>query len=937
MDLKFVPTTLKKVFDLLELSILRHAKVCALIFIGVLVIAAMEIPGLSVDSSAYSLIHQESKQELRLMEAKKRFGAVNTFVLVIAGSREERRQEVVQALLEEFSHIPSLAGRVFAKLDFEQIAEVLFLHDPGKFDRLAQWLGGPEKLATTLEGGAPALLQEIKSVLDAHTSRLAERLERGHPVGRQGKELQDSIKDLHELFDIFELYYEGEGYWEELVKPFVEQLKSEDMVLDDEGYIIGRSERQHYIILMPQLESDEVLDIHPLIVKVRGIADRIYRSIGRGRISIGLSGIPVLKHDEHLAAKEGMRNSVILSFCAVFIALLLYFYSIRTSLLAFLPLIPALIFVLAAANKFFGGFNVASSAVIAIILAFGIRFSVGFIVRHGEILRRGLSGEDALFMVVRRSGPAHLLAATAIVIAFLASATTQFSAFTELGLLAVLGIIGAASGILVFYPAFLTYRVGKRNLASRVNNVLRSFGDFVEKNFRNLIIGLLVLVIGSAYFATKVEFSIRYTDFLPIRSEGARALRALEKDRVLTPDAAWLVTSDIEQAREWTEILREKSSVAAVYSPSDSLPALTKKKLAILEKYFSADKPVPNFSILRNRWFDAKALNLELRAFFPVLDKLRFTLALAGFSNDAVVAFERDMANLISRLDDPRFEEKRRVQAIHGNLANILERAWTNSRDVVEHGRLRNQNLPGFFRLWFAAKYDSAVRLLVYPRGNFWDRTVGAKFIKDIERLDPQATGFILNLHRYRDQIIRSFIQAGVWALLVIFVLLTFGFYSLLSAVLVMLPVLLSAVVTLGVMGALGISLNYGNILVLPLLFGIGLDSAVHLVWRCHESAHLNGGKVQVSEVLGGAGGSVFAAALITLLGFAGLLLSPHGGLQSFALLTMISILCSLLVSIIFLPLLVLAFRRTKAPPALAQELEEELSGMGVPEDLKNE
>ena len=138
-------------------------------------------------------------------------------------------------------------------------------------------------------------------------------------------------------------------------------------------------------------------------------------------------------------------------------------------------------------------------------------------------------------------------------------------------------------------------------------------------------------------------------------------------------------------------------------------------------------------------------------------------------------------------------------------------------------------------------------------------------------------------------------------------------------------------------MGALGISLNYGNILVLPLLFGIGLDSAVHLVWRCHESAHLNGGKVQVSEVLGGAGGSVFAAALITLLGFAGLLLSPHGGLQSFALLTMISILCSLLVSIIFLPLLVLAFRRTKAPPALAQELEEELSGMGVPEDLKNE
>ena len=119
MALKFAPSAFKKLFDLLELSILRHAKICAVLFTLFIAVVALGIPGLSVDSSAYSLINQDSKQQARLMATKNRFGAPNTFVLVVAGSRELRRQEVVKALLSEFSKIPVLAGRTFARLDFE--------------------------------------------------------------------------------------------------------------------------------------------------------------------------------------------------------------------------------------------------------------------------------------------------------------------------------------------------------------------------------------------------------------------------------------------------------------------------------------------------------------------------------------------------------------------------------------------------------------------------------------------------------------------------------------------------------------------------------------------------------------------------------------------------------------------------------------------------
>ena len=53
-----------------------------------------------------------------------------------------------------------------------------------------------------------------------------------------------------------------------------------------------------------------------------------------------------------------------------------------------------------------------------------------------------------------------------------------------------------------------------------------------------------------------------------------------------------------------------------------------------------------------------------------------------------------------------------------------------------------------------------------------------------------------------------------------------------LPVALVLAPLLLSSVVIVGVMAVFDIPFNFANVVVIPLLLGIGVDSGIHLVHR---------------------------------------------------------------------------------------------------------
>jgi predicted RND superfamily exporter protein len=181
------------------------------------------------------------------------------------------------------------------------------------------------------------------------------------------------------------------------------------------------------------------------------------------------------------------------------------------------------------------------------------------------------------------------------------------------------------------------------------------------------------------------------------------------------------------------------------------------------------------------------------------------------------------------------------------------------------------------------------------------------RFVDDTRTVWEEVTGLPVNLVDSARATVTSLIEAMVIAAIAIPLLLLVVWRKPLQMLLVMGPLLLAAALTFVATWVLGIPFNFGNIIVLPLLLGVGVDSSVHLVQR---SSHAGGG---AHELLGSTTAQgVFYSAITTIASFGSLALAGHGGIASLGRLLVVGMLLSLICTLVVLPaLLTLTQRRT--------------------------
>jgi predicted RND superfamily exporter protein len=200
--------------------------------------------------------------------------------------------------------------------------------------------------------------------------------------------------------------------------------------------------------------------------------------------------------------------------------------------------------------------------------------------------------------------------------------------------------------------------------------------------------------------------------------------------------------------------------------------------------------------------------------------------------------------------------------------------------------------------------------LYVYPTGNVWDTAVADRFTHAIEKIDPEATGFIVTTHHHMQIIISGFERAAAIAAVLVFIMLLIDFRRLTDALLALIPLGMGWLWMLGIMSATGIAFNVANIVSLPLVLGIGIDAGVHIVHRCNESAADNNGVGRLDDLLRGTGGAVFLSSLTTIAGFAGLMISDYGAMFSLGLAMVIGVATCLVASLAILPAILVVLKR---------------------------
>ena len=104
---------------------------------------------------------------------------------------------------------------------------------------------------------------------------------------------------------------------------------------------------------------------------------------------------------------------------------------------------------------------------------------------------------------------------------------------------------------------------------------------------------------------------------------------------------------------------------------------------------------------------------------------------------------------------------------------------------------------------------------------------------------------------------------------------------------------------------------SFANVVVLPLVLGIGVDAGVHMVHRNRQSQDSEG-VGQLDETVRTTGGAVLIASVTTLIGFAGLTLADYVAMKSLGITMVIGVSSSLIASLWVLPAVLYASGRAR-------------------------
>ncbi|HTJ84508.1 MAG TPA: MMPL family transporter, partial [Polyangiaceae bacterium] len=740
--------------------------------IGILLVAISTklVQNLKISTSRRDLVSKDHPLQKRTIEFDEKFGYTNTPAVVVTGGSVEDRRKAVDALEIELGKLPDLDHRVLGRVGPDKVAEVLLLADP---EAVAKQIpeGDNSEAAKKLGDG----LSGWVSLLD---SGLKQGLENDSSTPEQASQ---GLDRLGTLFQSLDDELAGHGGLTRLADMSPDGKKEYARGLDELGYLSG--DGQHNIIaLFPQLEGDEGFQLKPVVDEIRAARDRAMVTAAVPEVRADVTGVPALATDELGMVTHDLTVTAIASTLAVVITLYLAFRSFRQAMVSFLPLGFGTIVTFGITTLALGSLNLITASFTSVLLGLG-DFGVHIQARYSEFLREGHEPKKALEESLITSGPGLVLTTVTTAVAFLTTMATEFTAFAELGFITSVGLVVMLIGTYLLVPPTLLLLLGKKPRPAPELPGFKALANFVRRWPRAIVVTAVAMTMVFIVWLPQVRFNGRYFEFLPKNIESARGLIELQKDTVVSPFVANVRAGSLDDARDLADKLRALPTVSSVESPSDLVPKLTPERVAALKKIDAAllvdGKPI-DFEAAKSKKVDKADLLAKLGSVGDTLDEVAFAMRQAGRDAKPAERAKERLAALKKRVEATSDE---RLQEVQNEAFDILGRASSTARKVVERGSIAPADLPPLFQHRFVSKDQTEVALFVHPKGDVWDVPTAEAFTKDIETVSPTVSGIATTLAEHPKLIVSGFERATVLAAIFMTLILAISFRRVLDVV----------------------------------------------------------------------------------------------------------------------------------------------------------
>jgi hypothetical protein len=157
---------------------------------------------------------------------------------------------------------------------------------------------------------------------------------------------------------------------------------------------------------------------------------------------------------------------------------------------------------------------------------------------------------------------------------------------------------------------------------------------------------------------------------------------------------------------------------------------------------------------------------------------------------------------------------------------------------------------------------------------------------------------------------VRGMLSSIVISILVIYVMTAIMFRSPSGGIYNVLPITMAMLLNFGLMGMIGITIGFANSVTFAVAMGIGVDYAIHLVFKFQREVAINDDLGEVNAItLKTSGKAILFNAVVVTAGFLVLLTSSFTGHQIMGRLLALSMVTSFLGSITLLPAALSVFK----------------------------
>jgi hopanoid biosynthesis associated RND transporter like protein HpnN len=606
---------------------------------------------------------------------------------------------------------------------------------------------------------------------------------------------------------------------------------------------------------------------------------------GKYQARVRLTGPIPIANEEYATVQDGAIRNGVGTVLVVLLILWMALHSAKIIFAVFVNLFIGLSITTAAGLAMVGSLNLLSIAFAVLFVGLGVDFGIQFSVRYRSERFKNDDLREALAEAARRAAVPLSLAAMATAAGFLCFLPTDYKGISELGEIAGVGMLVAFTSSITVLPALLRLLNPPGEKEPVGYAFLAPVDHFLEKHRVIIVVGTLLIAVAGLPLLYFMKFDFNPMNLRNPKAESIATFLDLRKDPNTGANAIDVLTHSEADAKKIEARLEKLPEVLRVQSLDSFVPEEQPAKLKLIGQGAKVLNPALNPDSIDAPPSDQE--NVEsLRGSADALRKV------AGDGKGPGAVASRRLANALWQLAESNEATRDKAQAI---FVTPLQVVLDQLRNSLQAQPVSLKTLPSDIVSAWKTK-DGLMRVEALPRGDPNDNDNLRKFANAVLVAEPTAIGGPVSILKSGDTVVRAFIHAGIYALVVIGLLLWITLRRITDVLLTLVPLLVAGAVTLEICVLIGLPLNFANIVALPLLLGIGVAFKIYYVtaWRSGRTNLLQTSLTR----------AIFFSALTTATAFGSLWLSSHPGTSSMGKLLALSLLTTLAAVLLFQPAL---------------------------------